>query len=67
MKTKTSALTALISAGFNAKLTAAGFSVWGDNWEARFTDLGQDYDTFIGEVPAKVHDLAVWDCEETRE
>ena len=67
MKTKTSALTALISAGFNAELNSAGLRVWGDNWEAQFTDLGQDHDTFAGDVPSIVHDLAVWDCEETRE
>ena len=66
MKTKTSALTALISAGFNAELNAAGLRVWGDNWEVQFTDLGQDHDTFTGDVPSIVHDLAVWDCEETR-
>jgi hypothetical protein len=61
MKTKTSALTALRAAGFNAQLNAAGLRVWGDNWEAQFTDLGQDHDTFAGDVPAQVHELAVWD------
>jgi hypothetical protein len=66
MKTKTSAFTALISAGFNAELNAAGLRVWGDNWEAQVTDLGQDHDTLTGDVPSIVHDLAVWDCEETR-
>jgi len=66
-KTKTSALTALISAGFNAELNAAGLRVWGDNWEAQFTDLGQDHDTFTGDVPSQVQNLAVWDDASTRE
>jgi hypothetical protein len=66
MKTKTSALTALRAAGFNAQLTTAGLRVWGDNWEAQFTDLGQDHDTFAGDVPAQVHELAVWDDASTR-
>ena len=66
MKTKTSALTALLAAGFNAELNAAGLRVWGDNWEAQFTDLGQDHDTFTGQVPEQVHELAVWDDASTR-
>ena len=66
MKTKNSALTALLAAGFNAELNAAGLRVWGDNWEAQFTDLGQDHDTFIGQVPEQVHELAVWDDAATR-
>ena len=65
--TKTSALTALRVAGYNAELNAAGLRVWGDNWEAQFTDLGQDHDAFTGDVPSKVHDLAVWDDASTRE
>ena len=67
MKTKNSALTALRAAGFNAELNAAGLRVWGDSWEAQFTDLGQDHDTIAGDVPAQVHDLAVWDDASTRE
>lgn len=67
MKTKNSALTNLLSAGFNAELNAAGLRVWGDNWEAQFTDLGQDHDTFTADVPSQVHDLAVWDAASTRE
>ena len=66
MKTKNSALTNLISAGQGAELNAAGLRVWGDNWEAQFTDLGQDHDTFSGDVPAQVHELAVWDDASTR-
>jgi len=66
MKTKNSALTALLAAGFNAELNAAGLRVWGDNWEAQFTDLGQDHDTFTGQVPEQVHELAVWDDDATR-
>ena len=66
MKTKTSALTALRAAGFNAELNAAGLRVWSDSWEAQFTDLGQDHDTFAGDVPAQVHELAVWDDASTR-
>jgi hypothetical protein len=66
MKTKNSALTALLAAGFNAELNAAGLRVWGDSWEAQFTDLGQDHDTFSGDVPAQVHELAVWDDASTR-
>jgi hypothetical protein len=67
MKTKNLALTNLLSAGFKAELNAAGLRVWGDDWEAQFTDLGQDHDTFTGQVPAKVHELAVWDDATTRE
>jgi hypothetical protein len=66
MKTKNSALTALRAAGFNAELNAAGLRVWSDSWEAQFTDLGQDHDAFTGDVPAQVHELAVWDDASTR-
>jgi len=66
MKTKNSALTALLAAGFNGELNAAGLRAWGDSWEAQFTDLGQDHDTFLGDVPAQVHELAVWDAASTR-
>ena len=59
--TKNTALAALQNAGFNAELNTLGLRAWGDNWEAQFTDAGQDHDTFTGQIPSLVHKLAVWD------
>jgi hypothetical protein len=64
--TKQTAIKKLTAEGFNAELTTTGMRVWGEGWEANFTDAGQDSDTFSGDVPSRVHDLAVWDDESTR-
>lgn len=53
----------LEAAGYDATISHndEGLFVSGDDWEAFFSAHGQDHDTFSGDVPSEVHDLATWD------
>ena len=65
--TKEQALTNLTEAGYAAEITKTGLDVRGDGWSAHYDDRGQDHNEYIGQVPAKVEELAVWDDASTRE
>ena len=60
------ALTNLTEAGYAAEITKTGLDVRGDGWSAHYDDRGQDHNEYIGQVPAKVEELAVWDDASTR-
>lgn len=64
--TKEAAITRLENAGYNAEAVTGGVVVKGEGWEAFFADGGQDGNTYTGNVPSEVDDLAVWDDAATR-
>ena len=67
MTIKEQALTNLTEAGYAAEITKTGLDVRGDGWSAHYDDRGQDHNVYIGQAPAKVEELAVWDDASTRE
>jgi hypothetical protein len=65
-RTKTLAFVNLIEAGYSAVLTKSGLDVRGEGWSVHYDDRGQDQNEYIGDVPPKVDEMAVWDDATTR-
>lgn len=65
--TKQVAYNKLTKAGYSATIERDGLSVTGNAWAVFYSDRGQDYNSYTGNVPPEVDDLAVWDEPEARE